>query len=110
MPREYESNYDPLFSDEDVQRVSGAVRAFEEAARKNLEAIRSAQDAVASTMSWLGVGEKLLAVAGPLIQRELAKPDKPKEEKDKLKGLDAKIGEFTAFASSLRGLFPGGFA
>lgn len=104
MPSDPRTRYkpvEPLFSEADRKAIDKAFADFHKKADAFDLANASAKQAVALTLAWVGVGEKLLALAGQVVAQRRTEAETP-EDKSRLTKLRTKIAKFQEFADLLK--------
>ena len=111
LPEGAKSDYSklgqPLLSEADSAALDLALNRFDADVEEFRTAARNAEGAVAATLSWVGVGERLLALIQGVVARMPVRPTVSTDQGDVVARIQAKLAALTPLLVQLRTLIPG---
>ena len=96
----------PLFTKAELRKLNSAFNQFQKKKEAFDAAASDARKAAALTVAWVGVGEKVVALAGAVINRRLEAASSGLEKR-RLAGLQGKVAKFGELAEVLKLELPG---
>ena len=87
--------------------MNAALEEFSAKQAEFMAAADDAQKAVQVTLSWVGAGEKVLALAYAVLKKRLAADPAAGQPGTPLDGVKKKLATFAAMRAELTGLLPG---
>ncbi len=97
----------PIIRPEDLSALNAALQEFESKHADFMAAADRAERAVEVTLSWVNLGEKVLALAEGVIQRRIESDAAAGQPGTPLDGIRQKLARFASMQAEIKSLLPG---
>ncbi len=97
----------PLLGPDDLVELDRAVQEFEECKAALQHAAQDAQRSVDLTLAWIGVGEKVVALVGTLLQGRLRDKSDDEDNRSRWDKLHATLSRIAALHATLKNAVQG---
>ncbi len=97
----------PLLEPDDLIELDRAIKEFEDCRTALQRAAHNAQRSVALTLAWIGVGEKVVAIVGTLLQGRLRDESDDEDNRTRQANLQSKLNQIASLHATLKNAVQG---